>query len=191
MHQTNGADNFLRTPTKGGASAYNSTSSMNSTSKTQYTSKTKLEPVISPPLAPTQSASLLNKHQSSPVKTSELREAAEEMYSFDEDSSENYDVFKAKKAKTTSKSFDFNLKCIYAENNGPMSVDERDLVSKRLKETLLKNEQYTKNVSILILTTIVFQINVTNSKKIEFLAIFSLFFDNFCRNFQHFHYFFM
>jgi hypothetical protein len=148
MQHTNGCDNnFLRTPTKGGASAYNSSSNPTSAKSQPSTKPNRLDPIISLSSAlPVSITSSSNQTKSkSLIKSNEQKDT----YSFDLDDSDNFDVFKTKagpvaKALVSPKDmYDFDLnesiETSLTEVKSPIIL-EQDLVSKRIRETILKSE---------------------------------------------------
>lgn len=107
IHKTTCIENFLRTPTKGGAS----TSNNNSTP-----SKPPL-PISKP------------SNTKSPVKKcSPISKEAEDLYSFENENTKGFNIFKGP--------FEEKMDISFQEPK----IADKDLVSKRLKETILKND---------------------------------------------------
>ncbi len=92
-----------------------------------------------------------------------MKKVAEDLYSFDDEiENSNISIFKAvrhskalspedERAKAIANLYDFDLNESLDKNCQDRSlVDEKDLVSKRLKETILQNEQFSKTVVIFI-----------------------------------------
>jgi len=94
-----------------------------------------------------------------------MKKVAEDLYSFeDEIENINISIFKAvrhsnalspedERAKAIANLYDFDLNESLDKKNCRQDrslVDDKDLVSKRLKETILQNEQFSKTVLILI-----------------------------------------
>lgn len=145
---TNGTDNnnFLRTPTKGGASAYNTTNNASSAKANKMTESL----VASPSTLP------ITISSKSPIKSGVNKPSEpKDTYSFDLDDSDNFNVFKTagKLALVQSPKdmYDFELnesmETSMGENTKSKLSDsvsnvlaEKCLVSKRIKETILKSE---------------------------------------------------